>query len=99
MSGNGLDETGCQLAFSQPRGYTIPYGCLVPLQPDGLLLAGRCISGTHVAHSNFRAMPICINMGQAAGVAAALCVKENVQPRLLDVSLLQDRMRALGVAP
>ena len=81
MTGNGLDATGVQDEFVQSKGYTIPYGCLVPDKMDGLLLAGRCISGTHMAHANFRAMPICANMGQAAGIAAALCVKENQQPR------------------
>ncbi len=99
MSGSGLDETGQQSGFTQKKGYTIPYGCFVPARIDGLLLAGRNISGTHLAHSNYRAMPICANMGQAAGVAAALCVRHGVQPRDLDVRLLQERMRALGVSP
>ena len=99
MSGNGLDETGCQLEFKQPKGYTIPYGCLVPQQLNGLLLAGRNISGTHLAHSNYRVMPICVNMGQAAGVAAAMCAKQNITPRALEIKTLQNRLSALGVTP
>lgn len=99
MTGSGLDATGCQLEFSQPKGYTVPYGCFVPVQIDGLLLAGRNISGTHMAHSNYRAMPICANMGQAAGIAAALCAKENLNPRELDVKKLQTRLRQWGVEP
>jgi hypothetical protein len=99
LTGNGLDSTGCQLEFAQPRGYTIPYGCFVPEKVDGLLLAGRCISGTHVAHSNFRAMPICLNMGQSVGIAAALCAAKGIQPRELDVSLLQKHLRAVNVYP
>ena len=99
MSGAGLDATGQQAAFAQQKGYTIPYGCFVPEKIDGLLLAGRCISGTHLAHSNYRAMPICANMGQAVGVAAALCIRHGVQPRQLNVGLLQRRMRALHVSP
>ena len=43
---------------------------------DGLLVAGRCISGTHRAHASYRVMSICLAMGQAAGVAAALSAKE-----------------------
>ena len=65
MTGNGLDETGVQKNFQQKKGYTIPYGCFVPLEVDNLYLAGRNISGTHMAHSNYRVMPICANMGQA----------------------------------
>lgn len=99
IGGAGLDETGCQKNFTQQHGYTIPYGCLVPQKIDGLLLAGRCISGTHMAHANFRAMPICANMGQAAGVAAAMCVEQDIQPRALKVEQLQQRMRKLGVYP
>ncbi|MDY6073078.1 MAG: FAD-dependent oxidoreductase [Eubacteriales bacterium] len=99
LTGNGLDKTGVQKHFSQKNGYTIPYGCLVPKKIDNLLLAGRDICGTHIAHSNFRVMPICANMGQAAGVAASLCVKMNVLPRELNVKHLQKRLIDLGVTP
>ena len=88
MTGNGLDATGAQDAFA-PTFYTIPYGCLVPEKLNGLLLAGRNISGTHMAHANYRVMPICANMGQAAGIAAALCAKDGIEPRDLDVAELQ----------
>lgn len=99
LTGSGLDATGEQKRFRQKKGYTIPYGCLVPVKIDGLLLAGRDISGTHMAHSNFRVMPICANMGQAAGTAAALCVQQNVKPRGLPVKDLQNQLTAQGVRP
>jgi hypothetical protein len=99
ISGAGLDETGAQKHFTQKKGYTIPYGCFVPKEIDNLFLAGRNISGTHMAHSNYRVMPICANMGQAVGIAAALCVKENVVPRKLEVSKIQEILRADGVEP
>lgn len=99
LTGHGLDATGSQRNFPQQKGYTIPYGCLVPQLIDGLLLAGRNISGTHMAHSNFRVMPICANIGQAAGVAAALCVQQGVQPRALKVAELQAVLRRQGVEP
>jgi len=97
ISGSGLDETGCQKHFKQPEGYTIPYGCLVPIKIDGLLLAGRNISGTHKAHSNYRVMPICVNMGQAAGIAASIAVKKNILPRDVVVKEIQERLTQLGV--
>lgn len=99
MTGNGLDETGSQENFRQAKGYTIPYGCLVPETVDGLLLAGRNISGTHMAHANFRVMPICINMGQAAGIAAALAVQHNVLPREVNVAEIQQILTQNGVRP
>ncbi|MGI6538246.1 MAG: FAD-dependent oxidoreductase [Caldicoprobacterales bacterium] len=97
LTGSGLDETGVQKHFKQQRSYTIPYRCLVPVNIDNLLLAGRNISGTHMAHSNYRVMPICANMGQAAGIAAALAVKYDVKPRDLDVSRIQEVLRENGV--
>ncbi|MEG0494559.1 MAG: FAD-dependent oxidoreductase, partial [Clostridia bacterium] len=99
LSGNGLDDTGSQKQFQQKSGYTIPYGCLVPQKIDGLLLAGRDICGTHLAHSNYRVMPICANMGQAAAVAASLCIQQGIRPRELDVAKLQARLNKLGVTP
>lgn len=85
MSGASLDETGIQHQWAQPNSYTIPYGCILPQKIDGLLLSGRNISGSHLAHSNFRAMPICIAIGEACGSAAALSIKNNT--KLIDVSV------------
>lgn len=99
ISGSGLDETGAQNHFKQPKGYTIPYECFIPKTIDNLFFAGRNISGTHLAHSNYRVMPICVNMGQAVGIAAALCIKENVLPRNLEVKKLQQILKSQGVEP
>ena len=89
LNGAGLDPTGVQHQWKQPRGYSIPYGCLVPKAVDGLLLCGRNISGTHIAHSNYRVMPICVGIGAAAGAAAALAARKGVQPRDLSAAELQ----------
>ena len=72
ITGAGLDETGVQKHFPQQNGYTIPYRCLLPEAKENLLLCGRNISGTHIAHSNFRVMPICVGIGEAAGTAGAI---------------------------
>lgn len=83
ITGSGLDETGVQKYFSQDKGYTIPYRCLIPEVKENLLLCGRNISGTHMAHSNFRVMPICVGIGEAAGTAASISVLEGC--RLNDI--------------
>lgn len=92
MTGASLDKTGKQKEFNQTRGYTIPYGCLIPEKIDGLLLTGRNISGTHMAHSNFRAMPICVGIGEACGIAAALAIRENVDLRNITVKDIQNKL-------
>lgn len=89
ITGSGLDKTGVQHNFKQKNGYTIPYRCLLPEKIENLLLSGRNISGTHMAHSNFRAMPICMGIGEAAGVAAALSVKQGKKLRDVDVKDIQ----------
>lgn len=89
MSGGGLDETGVQKKFPKNIRYTIPYRCFLPCEIDGLLFAGRNISGTHIAHSNYRAMPICLAMGEAAGIAAALAVRKGISLREVQASEIQ----------
>ena len=88
---------GTVLKYPPPGDYyEIPYRCLVPLRVENLLIASRCISATHEAHSAIRIMPIVMGIGQAAGTAAALCVQHSVKPRLLDASLLRERLRSQG---
>ena len=79
----GLDIWGAHLSREEARvpGYGIPYPALVPKDIDGLLLAGKAISGTHIAMSAYRVMPIVGSIGQAAGVASAVCIKQKRQPR------------------
>ncbi len=97
--GNGLDANGAQAKFRAKGEYTIPYRCIVPEKIDGLLLSGRNISGTHKAHSNYRVMSICLNIGYGAGVAAALAAKSGRQPREVDAAEIQKVLRAAGFEP
>ncbi|MFW6146662.1 MAG: FAD-dependent oxidoreductase [Planctomycetota bacterium] len=76
--------------------YQIPYRCLVPLQVDNLLVAGRCISATHVALGSTRVMPQCGALGEAAGAAAALSIRDDGTPRELDAQKLRRRLRYVG---
>jgi glycine/D-amino acid oxidase-like deaminating enzyme len=61
--------------------YEIPLRCLLPRGVEGLLTSGRCISGTHEAHSSYRVMPVSMATGQAAGVCAALAARGRHMPR------------------
>ena len=90
LTGASLDKTGAQKHFKQKSDYTIPYGCILPKNVEGLLLSGRNISGSHMAHSNFRIMSVCIALGEAAGVAAAISIKENKPLREIDVKKIQE---------
>jgi glycine/D-amino acid oxidase-like deaminating enzyme len=75
------------------EAYSIPLRCLIPKKPENLLVAGRCISGTHVANASYRTMPVCIATGQAAGVCAAVAVKNHQTPRTVKASDVQSELR------
>lgn len=97
LKGPGLDEHGAQHHFVAKGKYSIPYRSCVPEKIDGLLLSGRNICGTHKAHSNYRVMPICLNIGQGVGVAAAVAARQNIQARQVDVKAVQQILNSFGV--
>ena len=74
--------------------YGIPFGSLVAKGLDNLLVAGRCLSATHIAQASARVTAPCLAMGQAAGTAAAMAGDEGVR---VDIAALQSRLRADGV--
>jgi len=86
---------GCTLQWCGDC-YDIPYRSLVPLGIDNLLVAGRCISTTHEAMSAIRVMAPCMAMGEAAGRAAKMAVRENVAPGKVNISKLQTELIEKG---
>jgi len=92
---------GVPLSMTQekmPENVGLPYRCLLPVNIDGLLVAGRCFSSDPTANTMFNVIPHCVAMGQAAGTAAALTVKNKVTPRKIDRRTLQNRLAAQGVS-
>ncbi len=61
--------------------YPVPYRCLYSKDIDNLFLGGRIVSTSHVAFSAIRVMRTLGQLGEAAGLAAALCRKKNCLPR------------------
>lgn len=64
--------------------YQIPYRCILAKGCKNLLIAGRCFSADQLALSSARVMTTCSMIGQAAGIASAMSVKEKCLPRELD---------------
>ena len=82
-----------------PNGpYGVPYRCLLPLGVKNLFIASRAASFSHVAASSCRLSRTIMTLGQAAGNAAALCVKHHISPREVDVKELQRLLQTQGVA-
>jgi len=91
--------TGTVLKRLPPgEAYDIPLRCLMPQNAQGLIVAGRCISGTHEAHSSYRVMPIVMATGQAAGVTAAIAARRGAQPRELGVREIQHELVRQGAS-
>jgi hypothetical protein len=76
--------------------YEVPLRCLVPRGVDNVLVAGRCISGTHEAHSSYRVTPTAMATGQAAGVCAALAARDGRNCRSVPAVEVQTELRRQG---
>ena len=92
--GQSVDEEKCPPA---PKPYDIPFSAMCPIGCSNLITAGRCISGTHVAHSSYRVMRICMAMGQAAGAAAAIMSNENLTTESVDPKRIRQHLIDRGV--
>jgi len=64
-------EKGIAKAGFRAKPYDIPLRALIAKDVDGLLMAGRCISGDFIAHSSYRVTGNAVAMGEAAGKVAA----------------------------
>ena len=82
--------------FPKGQYYTIPYRALVPKNADNLLVAGRCISVDHEAQASIRIMPIVCAIGEAAGTAASVLVRDKVNARDVDIRKVQDILTKNG---
>jgi hypothetical protein len=78
------------------EAYDIPLRSLLPQRVENLVVAGRCISGTHEAHSSYRVMPVSMATGHAAGVCAALAAQQGKAPRDVPVEAVQAELLAQG---
>ena len=78
------------------EAYDIPLRALLPEGIDRLIVAGRCISGSHEAHSSYRVMPIAMATGHAAGVCAALAAARAIPPRAVPATEVQRELTRQG---
>lgn len=96
-SAQGKDETAWAYVEGGSGGaYGVPYRTLVPEGRDELWVVGRCFSATHDAHASCRSMGQTMSMGQAAGVAAAMSLEQDVGARAVDAGALRERLARLG---
>lgn len=91
---NGAGEGTYTKTIEEPYG--VPYGCAVAKSMDGLMMAGRCMSVDAVAFGSTRIMTLCMAVGEAAGIGAALAVQKGKQPRDIDPQEVRELLRGYG---
>ena len=94
---NGAGQAESKDCPVEVKDYDIPYGALVPLKTKNLYLSGRCISGTHRAHASYRVMNIAMNVGEAVGIGAALCARDEKSPHELSCKEIQAVLASRGI--
>jgi ribulose 1,5-bisphosphate synthetase/thiazole synthase len=92
-----LDGYGMLILPTTGRYFQVPYGILVPQGVDNLLVAGRCVAGDKVSHAATRSQMCCAVTGQAAGVAAAVSLRDRCTTGEVDVAHVQAELRRQGV--
>ena len=92
-----IDGYAVLILPSTGRYFEVPYGCMVPLEVDNLLVAGRCVAGDMVSHAAMRNMMACTVTGQGAGAAAAVSLQKNVTTACVDLADVQAELQRQGV--
>lgn len=88
---------GVMQKFHQKGVYAkVPYGALIPKGSKRIIVAGRCISSDRFANSGLRVEATCMSAGQAAGCAAAISAKEDINFRDVDYTKLCSSLKNLG---
>ena len=77
--------------------FQVPYGCMVPVGADNLLVAGRCVAGDKTSHAAMRNMMACTVTGQGAGVAAAISLRDGVSTSNVNMKEVQAELLRQGV--
>ena len=78
------------------KPYDIPLRALIAKDVDGLMMAGRCISGDFTAHASYRVTGNSVAMGEAAGAVAALAARSRRLPHEVDWNEAAEWLRKPG---
>jgi hypothetical protein len=86
-------EKSC-VHYGAGESHGIPYRCLTPAGLKNVLVAGRSVSCEQVVQGSIRVMPVCLAMGEAAGLAAALAARSAEKDvHTVDTDYLRQRLR------
>jgi len=99
VSNNEIDFTELYkdaVHYEKGESHGVPYRCLTPKGLNNVLIAGRSVSSDHVINGSLRVMPVCLAMGEAAGIAAYMAVNAGNDVRKVNVNDLREKLRKHG---
>lgn len=79
------------------KPYDIPLRAMIAKDVDGLMMAGRCISGDFLAHASYRVTGNAVAMGESAGAVAALSAKDRRLPHEVEWKDAVELLRKIGL--
>lgn len=82
--------------YGAGESHGLPYRCLTPKDLKNVLVAGRSISCEQTVQGSVRVMPVCLMMGEAAGIAAKFASDTNYDVHAVDVRALREKLREYG---
>lgn len=80
------------IEFPPIPSYNVPLGCLIPEKIEGLIVCEKGISVTNIVNGTTRLQPVVLLTGQAAGVLAAMSIKEKKRIRDVGVRTVQHEL-------
>ena len=89
---HGCNPKAPKIKFPSVPSFNIPIGTLIPEQIEGLIVADKAISVSNIVNGATRLQPCVLLTGQAAGVIAALSVKNNQEPRKINIHQVQQTL-------
>lgn len=81
-------DTGFSFVKPSNGKFFIPYRSIVCKEINNLILAGRIISADKYAHASLRVMITCMRIGEAAGIAASMAVRDGTDTNKINGQLI-----------
>ena len=80
------------LHFYSIPSYCLPLGVMLPHSVKGLIVAEKSISVSNLANGTTRLQPVVLQIGQAAGVVAALSIRNHIDVSQISVRNVQNAL-------
>ena len=94
--GTEKEGNGTAIYLKKGESHGIPYRCLTPRGLANVLVAGRSISTDRTLQGSTRVMPVCLCMGEAAGIAAAMAASGATDVHQVDTAALRSKLKSHG---